>query len=117
MEELSMARLHPHYKPTTLCEVCANACGGCSWSEKDVQKPVEGWDAIRNDITNISSSKDGRTWSRMDESYLVLACPQFELEERYWWAYERFNPEEVRHRITCRNNIGAGTKKAKARGG
>lgn len=61
----------PEYTPSTLCEVCENACGGCSWSEKNVQKPVEGWEAVRNDIFYHG------TKSEFIESYIVLSCPKY----------------------------------------
>lgn len=64
------------YVPTTLCELCANACGGCRWSRKDVQEPVPGWEAARRDLP-----WDGR----MLESYVVLDCPEFVGETRHWF--------------------------------
>lgn len=48
----------------TICWKCANACGGCDWSKKRA-KPVDGWEAIRRDL------------SRGIESYIVLSCPKF----------------------------------------
>lgn len=80
------------YKPRTLCEVCENACGGCSWSEKGVQQPVEGWDAIPTVIDNSNDAKHGRQNGLLVESYIVLRCPEFKLEERNRWAFERFDP-------------------------
>lgn len=77
------------YTPNTLCEVCEKACGGCPWSKHGVQRPVYGWDAIRKDIR---VSKDAPPL----ESYIVLDCPLFELEERHRWAYEKFDPEAIR---------------------
>ena len=85
------------YKPRTLCEVCENACGGCSWSEAGVQKPVEGWDAVQNDLWLGDPSVTGR-FEHYQESYVVLHCPEFKLEERNRWAFERFDPEAVRAR-------------------
>ena len=75
-----------NYKPLTLCELCTKACGDCSWSEKNVQRPVEGWAAIRRDLDRI-------------ESYVVLDCPEFELEERHAWAYEKFDPEWIKTQV------------------
>ena len=72
------------YRPATLCEVCNNACGGCVWSKHGVQKPVPGWDAIRRDLSDSG------------ESYIVLDCPKFELEEHNRWAYEKFDREKIR---------------------
>lgn len=76
---------HPNYCPQTLCEVCGNALGSCSWSEKDNQRPVPGWEAIRKDI--IVGDGNSRT---LTESYTVFKCPQFKLEEHNRWAYDRF---------------------------
>lgn len=88
------------YKPSTLCEVCENACGGCSWSEYGVQQPVEGWDAIQAVIDNSNDSKHGRRTGLALESYVVLRCPEFNLEERNRWAFERFDPEAIRRRLS-----------------
>lgn len=84
------------YRMRTLCEVCANAYGGCSWSKRGVQQPVEGWDAIRHDLTTFTRRKDGKNIGNTMESYMVLKCPQFELEEHNRWAYEKFDPEAIR---------------------
>lgn len=70
----------PPYRVMTLCEICANACGGCSWSRYKVQSPVPGWTAIQ---------REG------DVSWTVLDCPEFALEERYRSCYERFLAERV----------------------
>ena len=64
------------YVPTTLCELCENACGGCRWSQKDVQEPVDGWEAVRRDLPGEA----GRL-----ESYVVLECPEYEPETRHWF--------------------------------
>ena len=47
----------------TLCWDCANATGGCLWS--DVLIPVKGWTAYP---TPKKENKD---------SYLVVKCPEF----------------------------------------
>lgn len=47
-----------------LCEHCAKACGGCSWS--DALEPVEGWNA--EPVTIPSSKLD---------SYVIRTCPEF----------------------------------------
>ena len=44
----------------TLCWVCQNCFGGCSWSSEYI--PVEGWKAKTTTTTT---------------SYLVLSCPEF----------------------------------------
>ena len=54
-------------KPT-LCWQCANACGGCSWSDGSFT-PVTGWTAKKTEINR----HEGGVMS----SYLVTRCPQF----------------------------------------
>ena len=53
----------------TICWECANACGGCSWSEHMNHTPVPGWRATRRDVV----TKGGES----TESYIVHDCPQF----------------------------------------
>lgn len=67
----------PYFKPTTLCDLCANACGFCEWSEAGNMRPVPGWEAIRNDIS--SGRVDGSTVAL--ESYIVLDCPKYRPDE------------------------------------
>ena len=64
-----------NFVPYTLCDICKNACGFCSWSKKDVQKPVEGWRAIRFDIPNF------RSYMPFMESYVVLDCPEYKPDQ------------------------------------
>lgn len=59
-------------KTSTQCWTCDNACGGCDWA--DNFKPIEGWVAVRNDI---SVGLGGYV-----ESYIVLDCPNYEREVR-----------------------------------
>ena len=87
-----------HYRPQTLCELCDNACGGCSWSEYGVQQPVKGWDAIRVDLMYNNQVYSGFRKIFFSESYIVLSCPQFKLEERSAWAFANFDPEKIRRR-------------------
>lgn len=87
------------YRLNTLCEVCTKACGGCSWSKKNVQQPVEGWDAIRHDLQQPKKF--------YAESYIVLHCPEFELEKHNEWAYKKFDPEKVRQQVEHRDKLGA----------
>jgi hypothetical protein len=47
----------------SLCWLCGNACGGCSWSES--LTPVEGWTATKEKLYGGL------------ESYNVIACPLF----------------------------------------
>lgn len=49
------------------CWDCANACGGCEWS--DHLEPVPGWDAIPT--TRTVSGKF------VEKSFSVRACPKF----------------------------------------
>lgn len=74
------------YSPHTLCEVCANACGFCRWSEYGVQKPVPGLDAVRRDIRGKVNREP-----MCIESYVVLDCPEFCLEERWPQEYQAFD--------------------------
>lgn len=57
------------------CWTCANACGGCSWTEFDPETgkvkfiPIPGWDA-----EPTSRSVNGETTM---ESYAIHDCPQY----------------------------------------
>ena len=51
----------------SICWLCKNACGGCSWADGFI--PVEGWTAKKEAIYGGQ------------ESYSVIACPQFEQPE------------------------------------
>lgn len=61
----------PLFKATTLCDLCANACGGCEWSKYGDMRPVPGWEALRRDVC---------TEKTVLESYIVLSCPKFEAD-------------------------------------
>lgn len=63
----------PQFNASTLCDLCANACGFCEWTEYGNMRPVPGWEAIRNDVA--SGRVDGSTV--VLESYIVLDCPKF----------------------------------------
>lgn len=54
----------------TLCWDCANACGGCSWSNHWDHLPVDGWKAVE---TRVRMNNDD-----YEVSYIVLECPRFE---------------------------------------
>lgn len=82
----------------TLCDVCENACGGCEWSEKWVQKPVPGWDAVRRDVQNQAKYAHKDCYALV-ESYTVLHCPKFVLEEKRAQWYERWDPEKRRREL------------------
>ena len=58
-------------KPT-LCWKCANACGGCSWSNGSFT-PVVGWKAKKT----VISANHGGGFHADIESYIVKSCPQF----------------------------------------
>ena len=51
----------------TLCWVCQNCFGDCSWSREYI--PVEGWKARATTVQ--------RQYRGNPESYLVLSCPEF----------------------------------------
>lgn len=85
----------PAFTPGTLCDLCGNACGHCSWSRKGEQKPVPSWDAVRRDVP--MRYLDEVTWL---ESYVVLDCPEFLLEERSAVYMERFDRERLREKAT-----------------
>ena len=95
------------YTVSTLCEVCRNALGKCSWSEYGKQTPVEGWEAIRMDV--VSQARE-----RREESYIVLACPQYAPDE-YAKIYP-FNREKAERRAEVKaRNIEGTRRKAKKR--
>ena len=81
----------------TLCDFCANACGGCSWSQKDVQTPVPGWDAVRRDIP----LDEVRPLSFV-ESYVVIHCPEFSLENHRARQFRMVNWDRVRFHALAR---------------
>lgn len=94
------------YKAWTLCELCDNAYGFCRWSAKGIQKPVEGWTAIRRDIENISLT--GYT-----ESYVVLECPEFVLQECYRNYWEEWDPKKATVEVRRRDAHSAMLRKRK----
>ena len=72
--------ISPFNKPHSICWDCANACGECSWSDHWKHEPVNGWNAIRNDL----KTKEGDT----TESYIVIECPEF-IRDAYGYGAER----------------------------
>ena len=50
-----------------MCWMCANACGGCSWSRDGL--PVEGWKAKRTAVRYRGALEY--------RSYRIIYCPQF----------------------------------------
>lgn len=74
----------PDFIPTTLCDLCANACGGCEWSDCGNMRPVPGWEAVRNDVKSCR----GENNDVVVESYVVLSCPKFE-QDRMEYTFSR----------------------------
>ena len=73
----------------TLCWSCANACGGCSWSDGSFT-PVKGWKAQK---TMVRGDR-GLYRAKIIKSYRVDKCPLYEddrkkyrcaREERKWY--------------------------------
>lgn len=60
-------------KPSTLCWSCANACGGCSWSDGSFT-PVDGWTAKKTEL----QADRGEYRDKIVQSYLVKKCPKYE---------------------------------------
>ena len=72
----------------TLCWDCANACGGCSWSEKLM--PVKGW-----------KSEDTRVLTQINrtvESRRIIECPEFKRDS---WGNGLYR-KEPKHGKTSR---------------
>lgn len=53
----------------TICWTCANACGGCSWSDHWKHRPVPGWKAEKA-LLRVNRGE-------MVESYSVIECPEY----------------------------------------
>ncbi len=84
----------------TLCWSCANACGGCEWSQKKA-KPVPGWTAEK---TKIRLDK-GKT----SESYLVIKCPKYkpdgkEHDAKRVKSDRKVTPEEIAYIVSERDS-------------
>lgn len=56
-------------KPHSLCELCRNACGKCSWSADLI--PVDGWTAEETVLSELYNPL---------RSYHVSACPLFQAD-------------------------------------
>ena len=85
----------PPFSASTLCDLCANACGFCEWSEYGNMRPVPGWEAIRNDILYFNGRENVKI-----ESYAVLSCPKF-VPDANGARYE-FDKEYARERASKR---------------
>ena len=67
------------YQSTQLCWTCANACGGCEWS--DHLEPVPGWDATPTSrVLKVGGKGKGST--RMASSFVIHYCPKFRRDTR-----------------------------------
>lgn len=60
--------------PKQRCWTCANAYGGCEWSEFKNPQPVPGWDAKPTKI-RISEGL-------FDDSYAIRDCPKYIPDKR-----------------------------------
>lgn len=67
------------YQSTQLCWTCANACGGCEWS--DHLEPVPGWDATPTSRVLKVGGK-GKDGTRVASSFVIHACPKFRRDTR-----------------------------------
>lgn len=70
------ARTVTRRKPTTICMKCQKARGGpkgCSWFNGF--KPVEGWEAIQEQIPWAGTHKG-------KDTYTVLKCPEFVADKK-----------------------------------
>lgn len=94
------------YTVSTLCEICKNACGGCSWSRYGEAKPVEGWEAIRNDLI----CHDGHLTSHRVGSYIVLSYPQYR-PDKFASKYP-FDKETAKRRAMIRITLAGRMRKA-----
>ena len=56
------------------CWDCANACGGCEWS--DHLEPVPGWDATPTSRVLKVGGK-GKGGTRVASSFVIHYCPKF----------------------------------------
>ena len=67
------------YQSTQLCWTCANACGGCEWS--DHLEPVPGWDATPTSRVLKAGGK-GKNRTRVASSFVIHYCPKFRRDTR-----------------------------------
>lgn len=67
------------YQSTQLCWTCANACGGCEWS--DHLEPVPGWDATPTSRVLKVGGK-GKGGTRIETSFVIRSCPKFRRDTR-----------------------------------
>lgn len=67
------------YYSKQLCWTCANACGGCEWS--DHLEPVPGWDATPTSRVLKVGGK-GKGGTRVASSFVIHYCPKFRRDTR-----------------------------------
>lgn len=67
------------YQSTQLCWTCANACGGCEWS--DHLEPVPGWDATPTSRVLKVGGK-GKGGTRVASSFVIHTYPKFRRDTR-----------------------------------
>ena len=66
------------FQSQQLCWTCANACGGCEWS--DHLEPVPGWDAPTSRVLKVGGKGKGGT--RVASSFVIHYCPKFRRDTR-----------------------------------
>lgn len=67
------------FQSQQLCWTCANACGGCEWS--DHLEPVPGWDAtLTSRVLKVGGKGKGGT--RVASSFVIHYCPKFRRDTR-----------------------------------
>lgn len=62
------------FQSQQFCWTCANACGGCEWS--DHLEPVPGWDATPTSRVLKVGGK-GKGGTRVASSFVIRYCPKF----------------------------------------
>lgn len=67
------------YQSKQPCLDCANACGGCEWS--DHLEPVPGWDATPTSRVLKVGGK-GKRGTRIESSFEIHYCPKFRRDTR-----------------------------------
>lgn len=68
------------FQSQQLCWTCANACGGCEWSDHHLE-PVPGWDATSTSRVLKVGGK-GKGGTRVASSFVIHYCPKFRRDTR-----------------------------------
>ena len=76
----------------TLCWLCQNAGGNCSWSKSFT--PVDGWKAVPTKVQAGFYSKTNDP--RFTDSYDVYECPEFELLSEIKNRFSNKKPKKAR---------------------